>query len=265
MWLKSVQGRSRREAVASWLALMAPGMLLTRGTIVLALLAAPSLMPWVPVTFTVRLVAAVLLLMHLGSTASLVRHPRAWPLAATFLGLVTLDALLCGALLGADPQLHSPALPLGLAVLALGLTAGGWLAATACLGAAGIGAIAAVWWGMSPALFVPLTFSFQTILAVDNHFGGAVVGSLGLSFPTTLGVDTLFGGVPAAVTAGNSFRTVLSVDTFFAGSPAGSGLEILFTPALAVALTALCTGMGLNLWRARQARTAVVPSMLPAK
>ena len=124
----------------------------------------------------------------------------------------------------------------------MSLEAGGWLAATASVVAASIGAIAAVWWGLGTTVLVPTPYRFRRCWRSKPSFaGGAAITSPVAAFPTTLSVETWIGGLPAFATA-----------------------EEVFVPTLAVVLVALCLGLTTTMWRVRRARTAVAASIVAA-
>jgi hypothetical protein len=249
---------SRRDAVAAWLALTAPGALVTCAIISLALLLIPELTPRVIVPPAVRYAAAGLLLVHAALTGVLVLKPGQWLVALLFLFLLATDAGLCGVLLN-GPE-HRLALLVAVAVLVMSLEVGGWLAAALTVAATAVGTGVAAVWGISSALVVPIAVAFPTTLAVETSFAGhAVVAAPAVSFATRLSVDTSRAGVPAL-----TFPTVLSVETWVAGGPAFASPEGLFIPGLALVLVALCLGLATSLWRVRKARTAVAASIVAA-
>jgi hypothetical protein len=231
----------RLQAVAFWLVLTAPGILLASVLLALTLIAAPWLTSFVLVAPGVCATTSVLLLAH-GVTAILVvwRGGR-WPAAAAFLAVLALDAFCAGLLLGADLQTGSPAISICLAVLAMSLMAGGW--------PVGLGSVLAVCAGIETAMYRGL---------------GPLVLSPVMSVPTTLSVETSFANAPAVMPP--SFLTTLSVETLYGGSPvaAFSSSVPLFMPVLAIMLLAICLGAGLNLLRARKARAAVAATIVAA-
>jgi len=223
-------------ALASWLTLTAPGALLTLGLLALMLVAAPWLSGGVHVAARVRFVAAALLILH-GVTASLVlRREGQWLAATAVVGLFAMDALGAGILLGADLRLTSPGVALCLAVLVMSLMAGGATVGTANLLVACAGIIAAQYGGLMPLVVSPA-----------------------VSFPTTLSVEPSYANVPALASAGPAFATMLSVEPTYAGHMVLSfgSSAALFLPALAVALVAMCLGLGVNLLWAHKVRGAV--------
>ena len=237
----NVSGRG--EAIAAWLTLTAPGALVTCAIIMLALLGAPRLTPLVIVSPAVRHVAATLLLLHVALTGVLALKPGQRLVALLFLGLLAADALLCGMLFRASHEGLAPLL--ACAVLVISLEAGGWPAAAMTVVATGAGAIAAAWWGIHAALFVPAAVSFPTTLAVETSFAGGAV-------------------VAAATAPALTFPTTLSVETWMGGTPALAAPEELFIPTLALVLAALCLGLTTSLWRVRKARTVVAASIVAA-
>lgn len=226
----------RRAAGAAWVALTAPGALVSCATLTLALLVVPRVTPLVVVAPVAQHVAALLLLLHAAVTGVLVLRPGG-SLALLFVALLVADAVLCGVLLGA--QRHGPASLLTCAVLVISLEVGGGGAAAVCAIAAAVAALAAAGWGSDAAVFVPAAMSFPTTLAVETSFAGAVVVAPVTSLPTTLSVETWMGGVPAF-----------------------ASWEELFVPTLALVLAALCLGLATSAWCVRKARTAVAASIV---
>lgn len=229
------------QAVASWLVLTAPGILLALLLLALAVVATPWITSFVLVAPGVRAAAAALLLAHGGAIILVLRRGRLWPAAAAFLTVLALDGFCAGLLLGADLQLGSPAVSICLALLAMSLMAGGWRV--------GLGSGLAVCAGIETAMYRGL---------------GPLVLSPVMSVPTTLSVETSFANAPAVMPP--SFLTTLSVETLYGGSPvaAFSSSVPLFMPVLAIMLLAICLGAGLNLLRARKARAAVAATIVAA-
>jgi hypothetical protein len=231
-------GRLRREAVAAWLALTAPGALVTCATITLALVLVPVITPLVVVSPAVRYGAGGLLLLHAAVTGILVLTPSQW-MALLFLALLAADALLCGALLSA--QWHGPAPLFAFAVVVISLEVGGWVAAAICVVGTAVGVVAATWSGIASMVLVPAAMSFPTTLAVETSFGGSVVAGATTSQPTALSVETWIGGMPAF-----------------------ASWEELLVPTLTLVLAALYLGLATSLWRVRKARSAVAASIMAA-
>jgi hypothetical protein len=233
---------SRRNAVAAWLALMAPGILLTQALLVLALAAAPWLTTSVYVAPGASLTAAALLLAQ-SITAVFMLRSGSWLAAVAFMIVLIVEALGAGALLGLDLQPRSPAIAMCLATLVMSAMAGGWLGGFASLLAAAAGVGAAMHAGLAELLLRSGT----------------------LLFSTTLSAGTSFATAPPLATTAVSFPTVLSVETFYDGSPVvvGSSAQ-LFLPALAIVLLALLIGGGLNVLRGRRAMAAVAAAIVAA-
>ncbi len=259
----NLQTSGQREAVAAWLALTAPGALLTCAVISGAVAMAPHLAPWVAVPEDVGRAAALLLVIHAAVTLAIVLKPGRWRLALLFLGLLAVDAVLGGLLVGAQP--HGAAAGIAVAVLVMSFKVGGWLAASVSVVATGIGVAAAVWWGIGHGLLLQAAISCPTTLAVETSFpGSTVIAARAAAAPTALSVETFVGGAPARRSSVVSFPTVLSVDTQFAGAPAFASAEEVFVPALTVVLIALCLGLGASVWRVRRARSAVAAAIVAA-
>jgi hypothetical protein len=229
------------QAVASWLVLTAPGILLPLLLLALAVVATPWITSFVLVAPGVRATAAALLLAHGGVIILVLRRGRQWPAAAAFLTVLALDGFCAGMLLGADLQLGSPAVSICLALLAMSLMAGGWRV--------GLGSVLAVCAGIETAMYRGLE---------------PLVLSPVMSVPTTLSVETSFANAPAVMPP--SFLTTLSVETLYGGSPvaAFSSSAPLFMPVLAIMLLAICLSAGLNLLRARKAGAAVAATIVAA-
>lgn len=252
------------DGTAAWLTLTAPGLLLTCGIVALALSIAPALTTAVFVAPVVRTAAVVLLLLHVVSTVLMVWRSRRWP-KAILLGLLGIDALLCGVLAGAERQLLGPAVALVVAGLAVSLAAGGGRALLCGAVVAGIGAGMAILSGTpAPVAFLP-RLAFHTALSVEAGFAGVPAVDPTLpSFATTLRVETSFAGASAIDAAVVSLPTRLSVETAFGVVPARAWSLPLFMPALAVTLVAVCIGAAASLLRLRTARSAVAAAMVAA-
>jgi len=231
-------GRVRREAVAAWLALTAPGALVTCAAITLALVLVPVFTPLVVVSPAVRYGAAALLLLHGAVVGLLVRAPGQ-SMALLFLTLLTTDGLLCGGLLHA--QWHGPASLVALAVFVISVDVGGWVAAAISAVATAVGVFAAAWSGIQITVLAGVAMSFPTTLSVETSFGGAVVAGPAPSRSTALSVETWMGGVPAF-----------------------ASWEELFVPTLVLVLAALYLGLATSLRRVRKARSAVAASIVAA-
>jgi hypothetical protein len=245
-------------AAAAWLALTAPGALVTCAIVTLALLVVPTLTPLVVVPRGVQLGAAGLLLAHAGVTVLLDLRPgRTWE-AVVFLSLLGLEALLCGMLLAGPQDGLTPLL--ACAILVMSLEVGGWLTAGLSVAASVLGALAATWWGISVALVMPVAASLPTTLAVETSFAGAaVIMAPPVAFSSAINVNAAPAAAPAA-----TFSTQLSVETWMAGGPAFASPQELFVPALALVLVALCLGLATSTWRVRRARAAVAASIVAA-
>ena len=249
--------RARRADVplARWLRLVTPGMLVTRSVVILALILAPSFTRLVCVDEPVRSVAVALLLAHIVTGALVVRCPWRRLAVAVAGAMLGVDALLSGVMLGAVTRMASPAIAVGVVVLAIGLQSGGWRAVCACVLGIGFGAAAAMWSEIgSPLVFSPAV-SYSSALNVETSFAGtSAIGAGGWQFSTVLDVDTSFAGTAALVPPAYHFTTRLDVDTSFAGGPAMGLPAPLFVPALLLACIALCVGNGVSLVRVRRER-----------
>lgn len=230
--------RVRREAGAAWLAVTAPGALVTCGIITLALLLVPVITPLVVVSPAVRYGAAALLVLH-GAVIGILALTRGQRMALLFVALLAADALVCGALLGV--QWHGPAPLFACAVVVISLAVGGWLGAAVCIVATAVGVVAATWSGIAGTVLAPAAMSFPTTLEVETSFGGAAVAG-----PAT------------------SQSTALSVETWIGGMPAFASWEELLVPTLVLVLGALYLGLATSLWRVRKARSAVAASIVAA-
>ena len=233
---------SRRNAVAAWFGLMAPGILLAQALLVLALIAAPWLTAHVYVAPGVKITAAALLLVQ-SVTGVFVLRGTGWSAVVAFMGVLLVEAVGAGLLLGVDLQPRSPTIAICLAILAMSVMAGAWLGGLASVlaVAAGVGA------AMHPGPFGPLLHS-ATLL-----------------FSPALGVGASFVNAPPLATTAVPFPTILSVETFYHGSSVVVGASMpLFLPALAIALLAVSVGGGLNLLRGRKATAAVAAAIVVA-
>jgi hypothetical protein len=260
----AVGARERREALASWLALTAPGMLLTAGSITLPMVAAPWLLASVFVAPSVRTIGAALLVAQCLIAILVMTQDDRWPAAMALLSLLAVDAVGAGVLLGVDRQVQSPAVAVALGVVAMSAMGGGWpaLASTAAIGA---GAAVAVVvhisgpWLISPTLWLATSLSVET-----SYANGSAISAVASSFPTTLSVESSFAGTPVLQAAG-SFSTLLSVEPYIGGLPAINGSARLLVPALAVVLLGICLGTGVSVLRARKARMAVAAAIIATR
>jgi len=254
---------SQRPAIAAWVALTAPGLLLTRAIATLALIIAPSVVPSVSVAASLRAGSLALLGAYLVCTLLLLRWPQRWSLALAFFSVLLIDAHACGILIGADPQFPGAALPLAGVVLALNLAAGGWSMAALSGAAVAIGCAAASWCGLTVPLIRSGVPVLSTVLSLDLSFAGApAFVESALLFAARSNLETFVAGAPALENGPPLFSTALSVETIFAGVPALARSLDLFLPALAVALVALCAGIALNLLRTSRARAAVATEIM---
>jgi hypothetical protein len=232
----------------------------SRCFITLALVCAPLLTSFVYVEAAVRGTAGALLLAHLVTTGVALRHPGRWSSAALY-GLLGIDALLCGALLGIHAPLGGAGLPLAVLVLAMGLEAAGPGAVAGCAVALVLGAAATSWFGIArPLVFAPAAV-FPTFLSVEGVYDGtSVTAAPAPSFPTVLSVEPSFGGAPVVAGPEYAVPTVLTAETSFAGVSAVGSSRPLVVPALVLVLCAIGFGCAVSLWRAR--RMAVAAAVL---
>lgn len=251
-----------RDGVAAWLALTAPGILVTRALVVLSLLASPWLTGAVYVAPTVSRLAAALLIAQVAATLLVsTRHPSGLTAAVWFAGFVV-EALLSGVLLGGELHGAGAGAIAAVVVLAIGVAAAGWpalvIGALCVVGASTAGARLGV---AAPVLWVP-GLPFSTHLSVETGLAGAAA-TPPWSFPTRLSVETLYAGSPA-ITGTPGFALTLDVETWYAGAPAVDANSGLLLPALAIALIAICAGMAVNLLRVRKTSDAVTAAMVTA-
>ena len=243
---KADRVRAARNA-AAWMALAGPGMLVSSGVVTLVLVGMPWLTTAVYIAPVVRQTATALLVAQTTVSGLLLWQPQwAW-LGHTFRLLLSVAAVACGVLMGADPQLLSPAGPIAVIVLAMGFEADGWRGLARGAFCAAVAATFAPWCGaVRPLLLVPAP-SFRSALSVDTTFAG--VHLFGEPFVGLVGAS---GG------GGVTFPTTLSVETFFGNVPVLGTSRTLFAPALVVVVCALWAGMVVNLWRTRRARAPMV-------
>jgi hypothetical protein len=233
--MSSGAGAESLEGLVSWVAVAAPGALLTCSLLAITLIAAPWLTRLAHVAPVVRLLALALLPVHLATAVLVLQRGKLWP-PMLALALLVLDAFGAGILLGADFQLRSPALAIVFVVLLMNLMAGGWLAALD-------GAIA---------------IGFGTSGAMLAGASGLVAQSPTVWLPkTVLDPELVFAGVPALGLSAPPLPTTLHVEPYFAGVSAVTSTSQLFIPACAIALFAVCMGTGVTLLRARKARAAI--------
>jgi hypothetical protein len=230
----------RRNAVAAWLGVTAPGILLAQALGVLALVAAPWLTMAVYVAPAVKLIAAALLLVQAVTCIFLLRGGGRAAVVA-FMTLLTVEALGAGLLLGVDLHPRSPTTAICLAMLVMSVMAGSWR-----------GGLASV-----------LAIAVGVGLATHPGPAGPLFHSAMLELGAALGLGTVIPNAPPLATTAVSFPTMLSVETSYGGSPVFVGASApLFLPALAIALLAVVIGGGLNVLRARKATAAVASAIV---
>ncbi|HXQ21717.1 MAG TPA: hypothetical protein VN812_08585 [Candidatus Acidoferrales bacterium] len=232
----------QRAAAASWLALTAPGMLLTQAAAALALMVMPWVTTLVYVAPVVRAVAAGLLIAHCATTVLMLSSPRWWPFAVTYVVLLVLEAFLAGILVSGSAQPRGAAAPVVLLALAVSLCGGGWRTALTAALASAAGVTLGLW----------------------HHFTGPLLAGPAFSFPTILSIETAFAGVNPIVPAVVSFPGALSVETFLAGVPFQASTAPLFMPALTIVLAALVVGLGANMLWVRKAKADVIELIVAA-
>ncbi len=235
--------RDRHRALAAWVALTAPGILLTQTILAATLVAVPWITASVYVAPAVSGAAVALLLAEYVSAVFLYRAGVRVLAAAAFVALLGVEAVGAGVLLGVDLQPRSPALAIAVAVVAMSWMAGGPMGT--------VGAAIGVAAGLAGAARTPMLEPLLTS------------GSMG--FSPTLNVQSWLATVPALATTTVSFPTTLSVETFYAGTPVlvGSSTPLLL-PALALSLLAVFLGGGVNVLRGRKAAAAVAAAMVAA-
>ncbi len=220
-----------RSALRAWLVLVAPGLLVTRGGISLAIIIAPLLTRGVHVAVVARVTAAGLLLAQVASTSLMLRRGGLRSMAV-FVTFLAIDLLLCGIVLGADRQVWNGA-PIAAVALAMTFEVAGW-------GSAGVGALL-LGAGLAAARWLEI--------------GAPLVWPDTLMFGTTLSVETSYAGLPVVDAAVRSFPTALHVDTAFDGASGLGWTAALLLPAWAIPLAALSIGVAVNVVRVRRART----------
>jgi hypothetical protein len=244
--------------VASWLALTAPGVLLSWGLVLLALIVVPLLTPLVYAEAAVRWGAALLLLAHIVSAVLMLRRPGG-AVATIWCALLATEAVLCGVVMSAQPQLRGLGVPVGVVALAVGTEAGGWLGVMLCAWAVAVGAAVGVWLDVgTPLVFVPAPV-FSSVLSVETRFGEWALGqwtggSDVTSGPMAVSAARLLADVLATAGSEAAFPSQLTVETSFAGASGMHATGPLFVPALALALVAVGAGAAVNLVRARGVR-----------
>jgi hypothetical protein len=224
-------GAGERGALRAWLVLVAPGLLVTRGGILLAVIAAPLLTASVRVALVARVTAAGLLLAQVASTRLLLRRrgPRSEGVFVTFLAI---DVLLAGVLLAAEGRLWGAGVPIAVVALAMSFEVAGWASA-------GVG-----------ALLLSAGFAATRWFEI----GAPLVWPDALMFGTTLSVETSYAGLPVVEAAVRSFPTALHVETSFGGTSGLGWTATLLLPVWAIALAALSIGVAVNVVRVRRAR-----------
>lgn len=245
-------------AFARWVAWTTPGILVSRIVVLSALIAAPWVTTVVYVEQPVRYAAAALLLAHLVAARLVVRRAgRSVATAATCIMLV-IDAVLSGVLIGAACDMRSPAIPVGLVVLAIGFQAGGWRALLGSSIGIVAGIVVTAWSPLgTPLLFSPAA-SYATALRVDTSFAGSpAVAVAAPQFPSVLDPDTSYAGTPGLSPPAYIFATDLSVDTTYAGVPSAAYGAPPMLPVFALAFVAVWVGGAVSLLRTwREVRAA---------
>jgi len=219
-----------------------PGMLRSRLVVLLALIVAPWVTPLVFVETTVRVVAAVLVCVHLAATW-IVTHTRSsrWARRAA-VSAVAGDALGTGIILGAPATLYGAGIPLAAVVLVLAFQTGHWKlilpTATIVVGAATV----TLWRGLGTPLILTPAFLFATLLNVDSSFAGApAVFTAPPALSSILTMDVAYGDERVEI-AELVFPTSLQIDASFDGLPAMLTEDAVFLPALGLAIVAICVG-----------------------
>ncbi len=239
------------DGVRAWLAVTAPGMLVTRSLVLLALILTPVLTPAVRVEAAARTAAAALLLAHIGSTAQVLRRPGRGTMTILF-ALLSIDGLLAGLLAGADPGWRGTAVPFAALSLALSFAAAGGAGLAYGIAVTTLGAGAALWSGMvTPLVFSPSP-TFFTILDVEPRYGTTIAAIPPLC-ATALSVEASFAAVRDANAPACAPATRLSLETLFAGRAAGLSSAGLFTPTFLLVCGAIAIGSAVSLLRVRAA------------
>jgi hypothetical protein len=241
MNMATAEQQIRHAAVASWLALTAPGFLFAQATLALVLVLTPWLTAFVYVAPSVQVVAAALLLVHCVSAVAMTANPRHWPLTVVAFMLLVLDAVLCGFLIAGSAHPRGAAAPVAIVALVVSLGAGGWLAALVSMMGTVVGVAVGAW----------------------MHIAAPLLACPALSFSTRLSIETSYAGVPATVPT-VSFPSTLSIETLLAGVPFEASTTPLFMPALTIALAAVCVGLGVNLVRVGKAKAGVMELIVAA-
>jgi hypothetical protein len=248
------QGEQGGDDVVSWLALTAPGMLLSGAVLALTLMVAPRFAMFVYVAPAVRRAAGLLLLAQVLTTVLLLWRPaRPW-LEGAVSRLLLLEAFACGVVVGADSGLFRPGVPIALVVLAMGFEASGWAGFVHGSVGTAAGAVVAPWCGVAAPMLLVRGPSFPTALSIDTVFAGMRLPTGIPGLLARLAVDP-FSGKPHFGDTLGPFSTTLSVETFFGTVPVGDSAA-LFVPALVLASVALWAGIALNLRRVRTTRVA---------
>ena len=225
----------------AWLALVAPGMLVPRVAIALAVVLVPWLLPSVDVVPTARVVAAALVTAQVASTVAMQRRPgnRA---AVVFAAVLAVDVVLCGVVLGSERHLSGVGLPMALIAVTLCFAIDGWIGAG--LGALLVGA------GSAAAASLPI---HAPIIWPDS-----------LVFGTTLSVETVYAGRPAVDATMLWFPTALHVETSFGGVSGLGWPAAVLLPVLALAVAALGLGTIVSLWGVRRVSVGALALLLLA-
>lgn len=261
------EGPQRREAAAAWLALTAPGSVLARCLFTLALLILPTVSAMFYVATAIRIAAGMLLLVQISTTVVVVRRPAYWPAALAWLVGLLADAVLCGILIGADPQWSGPGVALVPIILAISFAAQGGGAMLRACAALGLGAAIAFASGMGPSVLLLSSVppAQRTVLSVETHFvGHHATGAPREAFTSQLSVETSFAGRSVQWSVPPAFPISLEVETSFAGVPVFGSSAALFLPVLAVFFVALCVGTFINLLRIGKSRDSLIAEMMRA-
>jgi len=256
---------TRQDGVAAWLMVTAPGMLLTRSLVMLALIGVAWWYELSRDPSRLAAVGAAYLATQAIGTLWMVRRPGRVSIALCS-ALLAVDAAIAGLLLGSGLAWYAPGVALAVVAVGLGLEAIGWrgVLLSGCVSVAITAALA--WSGftsVSPTRVPP------PVLSVEQSFAGVRVESgEGSSFAGALSVETSFAGTPVFTAAVRRLSPVLSVERSYNGVVAEArapiALSELLLFSLLAAVLAVVAGNLLSLVRSRRAQTDVAHALVAA-
>jgi hypothetical protein len=256
---------TRSDGIAAWLVVTAPGMLLTRSLVMLALIGVAWVNELSRDPYRLGAVGAGYLATQAIGTFRVVRRPGRVSIALCG-ALLAIDAAIAGLLFGSGLAWCAPGVACAVVAVGLGFEAIGWrgVLLSGCVSAAMAGAVA--WSGFTSSAPAQVR---SPVLRVERSFAGIrIESSQGSSIASVLSVETSFAGTPVGAAAARRFSPALRVERSFNGvvveahEPVVGSVFML--PSLLAAALALVAGNMLSLVRSRRAQTDVAHAMVRA-